>query len=477
MDTENVPIEGPITQSTSVIEWTGLAPIPAAERHGKPWHVGGLWFAAQLVPSALFLGVIGGPGGLNLNFWAAVAAIVLGNVLGVVGPAALSLTGPVTGLPCLAQSRVPFGRLTGVAGVLAALTSIAFIALGAIFGAQALEVAFGLNPTVAILLVFLLEGLVSVAGYRILHLFERVMAFVVAAGFILITVVVLANVGGVQAAAAKVATGGVGSFFLLAAISFGFSFGWAHNAPDYCRYLPQSTSKPRLFWATFIGIAVACTWVEILGLTASSLLTGSSPMASIFGLVGGGAVGVLVMIAMYLGVVANAAVAQYSAGLQILGAGIRLPRPLVTAIVAAVALALTLYLDGGNLSDKFTNVLLLATYWIGPFVGIWIVVWARKPDLALFMKTATTRNSSLRPGWAALAAIIIGYLGALPFSSTAVGSDLAQSHNAAAMLVGSVSRQALDGADLAYPVGILLGALVFAVLTRGPFTKRGDLYV
>lgn len=457
--------DNPATKG-SVIEWTGLAPITAKDRHGKPWHVGGLWFAAQLVPTALFLGVLGGPSGLGLSYWAAFGAIVLGNVLGALGPAAMSLTGPKTGLPLLAQARVPFGRVTGVVGILAAITSVAFIALGAIFGAEALQVAFGLPPIIAVLLVFFLEGLVSVAGYRIMHLFERSMAILVAAGFVFITIIVLADVGSIPAAATAGSTSSIGMFFLMAAISFGFSFGWAHNAPDYCRYLPATTSGPKLFWATFGGIALACIWMEILGLTASTMLSGSAPMAAINTLVGGGPIGALIMVAMYLGVVANATVAQYSAGLQILGAGVRLPRPVVTAIVAAFAFALTLYLQSGDLAEKFTNVLLLATYWVGPFLGIWLVLWTRKPDHSAFMRTATTPVAQLHSGRPALISLVAGYLLSLPFSSTAVGSELAQSHNPAALWVGSISRGILDGADLAYPVGLVFGAIIYRLLTR-----------
>ncbi|MBT8159231.1 MULTISPECIES: cytosine permease [Arthrobacter] len=466
MSGEKTYLQDKEVAKASVIEWTGLSPVDAKDRHGKTWHIGGLWFAAQLVPTALFLGVLGGPSGLGLSYWAAFGAIVLGNVLGAIGPAAMSLTGPKTGLPLLAQARIPFGRATGVVGILAAFTSVAFIALGAIFGAEALQVAFGLNPTVAVLLVFALEGLVSVAGYRVMHLFERTMAIVVAAGFILISAVVIGNLGTVTVSAAGSSSAGVGSFFLMAAISFGFSFGWAHNAPDYCRYLPASTSRPKLFWATFAGIAVACVWMEILGLTASTMLSQTSPMAAIHALVGGGAIGAFIMIAMYLGVVANATVAQYSAGLQILGAGVKLPRPLVTGIVTAFAFALTIYLQTGNLDAKFTNVLLLATYWVAPFIGIWLVLWGRKPNHEAFMKMATTPVAVLHSGRSPLIALAVGYVAALPFSSTAIGSDLAQSNNPAAILVGSLSRQILDGADLAYPVGIIVGAIVFGILTR-----------
>lgn len=458
----NVRVPSATAEKQPLIEWAGLAPVPPEERHGKTWHVGGLWFAAQLVPSAVFLGVLGPQ--LGLSYWAAFAAIVLGNVLGAIGPAVLSTSGPLTGLPLLAQARALFGRSTWLVGILAAFTSVAFIALGAVFGAQALEAAFGINQFVGIVLVFLLEAVISVAGYRMLHRFERVMAFVVAGGFIVVSIAVVANLGSAPVDQGAAPADSPGSFMLLAAITFGFAFGWSHNAPDYSRYLPASTPKVGLFFATYLGIGLACVWMQVLGLTAATLLSVANPMLAIYTLTGGGVLGVMIMITMYLGVVANAAVAQYSAGLQILGAGVRLPRPVVTGCVAVLAFLLTIYLNSGDLSDRFSSVLLLSTYWVAPFVGIWAIGWLSRSRFSLSLHLAATPVQRLRHGWAALIALIAGYFACLPFSSTSIGDELAATGSPLAWLCGGVSRAVLGGGDLAYPVGIVVGALLYIVL-------------
>jgi NCS1 family nucleobase:cation symporter-1 len=458
----NVQAADAPVEKRSLIEWAGLARVPAEERHGKAWHVGGIWFAAQLVPSAVFLGVLGPQ--LGLSFGVAFWAIVVGNALGVLGPAVLSTSGPRTGFPLLAQARALFGRATGLVGVLAAFTSVAFIALGAVFGAQALEAAFGLNQFIGIVLVFVLEAAISIAGYRVLHRFERVMAIVVAIGFLVISIAVIAQLGDASAAPAAAPADSPGSFILLAAITFGFAFGWSHNAPDYSRYLPATTSKVGLFFATYLGIGLACVWMEALGLTAGTLLNVANPMGAIYTLTGGGILGAVIMIMMYLGVVANAAMAQYSAGLQILGAGVRLPRPVVTGCVAILAFALTVYLNSGDLSDNFQSVLLLATYWVGPFVGIWVIGWLVLPNFARNMRLAATPTSALRFGWPAVISLIVGYLACLPFSSTSIGDQLAQLGGPLTWLCGGVSRSLLGGGDLAYPVGIIVGSLLYLVL-------------
>jgi NCS1 family nucleobase:cation symporter-1 len=440
------------------IEWAGLEPIAPEDRHGTARQVGVLWFAAQLVPSAVFLGLLGPQ--LGLGFGASLGAIVLGNLLGALGPSLLCLSGPRTGTPTLGQARAMFGGSTRLVGLLAALTSVSFIALGAVFGGQALRAAFGLPQGVGILLVFLVEAAVSVLGYEVLHRFERWSAVLGACGFLTVSAVVLAK--GIDPGAIGGSGGGWGSFGLMTAITFGFAFGWAHNAPDYSRYLPATTSSTGLFLATYLGITTACVWMEALGLAAARHLEGSDAMAALYELMGGSVGGAVVMVAMFVGVAANAAVAQYSAGLQLMGVGVALPRPLVTAGVAVFAFGLTLYLVSGELTDTFSNVLLLSTYWVGPFVGVWAVTWSRRRLASVPVRPGSAQWR--RRTVAGAVALVLGYLAALPFSSTTAGSDLADAGSPFAALCGSISRSVLDGADLAYPVGILAGLVIYRLL-------------
>ncbi|HEY5833027.1 purine-cytosine permease family protein [Streptomyces sp.] len=464
------------TRAQATVEWAGLEQVPPGERHGTPARVGVLWFAAQLVPTAFFLGALGSADYIGLSLGHAMAAIVLGTTVGALAPAALSITGARTGLPQLAYSRAVFGGGTALVGLFAFGTSIAFIALGCILGAEALDVTFGLPFLPAVALVFACVAFVSTLGYRIMHTVERLMAVVVGAGFLLLTVQVVRHAGDVHLHQTVHGGDAAGSFGLLAAASFSFAFAWAHNAADYCRYLPADVSGVRLFVWVWAGIVSACVWLEGLGLLAGSLLPDTSAMAAVNHLVGGGAQGRLVLVALCLGVVANATVAQYSSGLQLMAAGVRLPRPMVTAMTGLVAFALTVYLHQGNLADRFTNVIFLASYWVGPFVGILAVHWwRRRPGRARASANATgtgPRSSQ----YAAVTAQVVGFLVCLPFSNTTLGTELAAHNAVLEALFGSVARGLLHGADLAYPVGLVVGALVHLCLSRvrterTPFTE------
>lgn len=445
----------------SAVEWTGLEQVSPDARHGTASRVGILWFAAQLVPTAFFLGALGSASYIGLSFGHALTAIVIGTALGALAPAALSVAGPRTGLAQLAQARGIFGRGTTLVGLLAFGTSIAFIALGSILGAEALRITLHLPFMPAVILIFLCIALVSTLGYQFMHTFERVMAVVVGAGFVLLSIQVLRHTGDIHLHQTMHGADAFGSFGLMAATSFGFTFAWAHNAADYCRYLPANVSSGKLFVWVWAGIVTACVWLEGIGLTAGTILPDTTPMAAVNHLMGGGAEGGIVLGALCLGVVANSTVAQYSAGLQLLSAGVRLSRPMVTVLTAVVALALTVYLQQGDLAPHFTNVMFLASYWVGPFVGILAVYWWRNRAGDGLVEAASSSIRSLPPRWNAVTAQVIGFLACLPFSNTTLGNDLAKDNAVLKALCGSVSRGPLHAADLAYVVGLLVGGVVY----------------
>ncbi|MCU1654753.1 MAG: cytosine permease, partial [Pseudonocardia sp.] len=126
-----------------------------------------------------------------------------------------------------------------------------------------------------------------------------------------------------------------------------------------------------------------------------------------------------------------------------------------------VSLALTLYLQHGDLAPRFTNVMLLASYWVGPFVGIVAGRWWQRPSTAGLAATAASAIRALPARPHAVAALLAGFLACLPFSNTTLGTDLAARHAVLNALLGSVSRGVLHGADLAYPVGLLAGGGVY----------------
>src|SRR6201996_2127545 len=91
----------------SAIEVRSIDYVPLAERHGKLWHLGPLWFMSNAQIATLAVGVLGVGAGGNL-IWALIA-IVLGTAVGTFFMAAHSAQGPQLGLPQMIQSRPQFG--------------------------------------------------------------------------------------------------------------------------------------------------------------------------------------------------------------------------------------------------------------------------------------------------------------------------------------------------------------------------------
>jgi hypothetical protein len=88
----------PLAVETRTIDY-----IPRGERHGRPWHLGALWFVANAELISFATGPIGI--GLGLNFaWTAVA-IILGTLIGTLAMAFHSAEGPRLGLAQMIQSR------------------------------------------------------------------------------------------------------------------------------------------------------------------------------------------------------------------------------------------------------------------------------------------------------------------------------------------------------------------------------------
>src|SRR6201998_2706375 len=111
--------------------------VPLAERHGKLWHQGPLWFMSNAQIATLAVGVLGVGAGGNL-IWS-VVAILLVVLVGTFFMPALCAQGPQLGLPQMIQSRPQFGYVGAIlVWVFAYLQYAGFNVFNTILGGQSL---------------------------------------------------------------------------------------------------------------------------------------------------------------------------------------------------------------------------------------------------------------------------------------------------------------------------------------------------
>src|SRR5438477_11473555 len=100
------------------IEGRGIEPIPETARYGSLGRIFTVWFTPNLVPAAFFVGTLAAADFIGLGWWAGLAAIVIGNVIGAGLVGLLSAMGPQSGMAQIPASRLPFGKAIVVPAVI-----------------------------------------------------------------------------------------------------------------------------------------------------------------------------------------------------------------------------------------------------------------------------------------------------------------------------------------------------------------------
>jgi NCS1 family nucleobase:cation symporter-1 len=439
----------PTRTGDRALETHGMAPIPDGHRYGGVHRMFTVWFTPNMELSGVFTGTLAVVFGLG--FQLGLVAIILGTIIGSLPVAILCTWGPKSGTAQVPLARLPFGKTIVVPGTVQWLSSIAWDALVGLFGGEAAQLLFHVPFWLGVAIVLALEGIVSVYGYEFVHQLQVIGSVILIVLFVVLSVrifqhhIVMPH-NTVHGAALA------GSFVLMVTVSLSAGISWATYASDYSRYMKPTSSGRSIFWLTLAGLVASYVWVETIGLAGASVL-GNQTAAGVRTLMGGGTLGVLALIAIVFGSIASNSMNDYTGSLAFQALGARMRRPIIAAIVAVLAFAAILWMNAGNTSGKFTNILLFIGYWIAPFCAIVMIDWHYDKDKYTpgFLRTALNFRN-LRNGWAAIAAFLIGFAAMVPFMDTSI-------------IVGPVAK-ALDGADLAFYVGFVVAGILYYILRR-----------
>lgn len=449
------------------IETHGIERVsPKTRAHVRIFDNFTMWLSANLVISTVALGALAIPI-FGLGFWDSVLAIIIFNILGVLPVAFFSTLGPKLGLRQMTISRFSFGWVGAIImAVFNVGACIGWSAVNVIVGAQLVTaLSNGAIPRwVGILIIAILTTIVSIYGYKYVHRYERFAWIPMAIIF-----VILAAVAGPKFAVVAPSVSGVvwwAGFISFGGAVYGFATGWSSYASDYNVNQPEDTPASRVFWLTFLGVAIPCVLLEILGMSLTTITAfkgkgGGDLLAA--GLQPLGGFGIFLLVLLALSIIANNIPNDYSLGLSIQVWGKpfqRVNRAVWTLIGAVIYVAIAIP-AAANFNVTLENFLLLIAYWLGPWAIILVLehfVFRR----GKYNVEDWNTPAKLPIGWAAIVSMAIGLVG------VALGA-------AQVYYVGPIANlfNPPYGMDIGFELGVVFAAIAYLILRRIELNASG----
>ena len=460
----------PSREGDMTVEGHGMDPIPETARYWSVARVFTVWFTPNLVPAAFFLGTLAAASFIGLGFWTSFAAIVVGNLVGSVLVGALATMGPKTGMAQMPLARLAYGKSIVVPGLLNWISCIGWDGINSVFGAAAISILTGLPFIVSLIVIVVLQAALGILGYEAIHTFEKYMAIVLGAMFVVLTIAIAGQAGGALSRTDAVSgLDQIGSFILYSTIIASFVLAWALYASDYTRYLPSSTDGSSVFWYTVLGLTLAAGWIEVLGMFVADKALETGAVDTINSILSGSPLAALAMVAIGIGTVAVNAMNDYTGSLSLQAAGIRVPRVYSAIVVAVLGFGVTLWLNSENLVTKIENILLFLSYWIAPWAAVVLADWRMRGSRADVSRLVNF--SALPSGTLALLAAVVGFLVSLPFQTSTLGGEIATTTG---LPINTIAANNLHYADIAYVIGFVVSYVLYLLVARARVTQSPE---
>jgi len=371
--------------------------LPEEKTESSLLNVGTMWMSANLVVSSIALGVLG-PALFFTGFVDGVLVVVFFNLLAVLPVAYFSCFGMRLGLRQMVLTRYSWGlRGLGAPFVccLNILACVGWTANNTIAGAQLLTAINGnVGLWAGCLIIVLLTGVVTTAGYKAIHYYERY-AWI---PMFIIFIIIAAEIGKSGAFVEVPYTTGpaeAGAVMSFGAAIFGYGIGWCSYAADYTVYQPTNRNPYYIFFFVYAGLSIPLILAEILGVAAGQLVSNGDPdfladpdalayftaytNNSVGGLIGQilaplGGFGSFCMVILSLSIIANNVPNIYSASLTI--AALHpifqaVPRFIWNIIVTLITLAIAIPAST-HFAEFFDNLLTVLAYWLAIYSTVLI---------------------------------------------------------------------------------------------------------
>jgi NCS1 family nucleobase:cation symporter-1 len=446
-----------------VVESHTIDYIGAEERHGWARDLFAVWFVPNIAVTNVVVGVVVLSLGQSM-LWS-ILSIVFGVVAGTVFMALHSAQGPTMGVPQMIQTRAQFGFVGSLLPVLIAIViELGWFTVISVLTGQAITAMTGMSINASIIVSSAVVLAITIFGYDLLLQYARLLSLLTVVLFAAIVVkVFFVN----DTPSITESSDSVGMFLLAAGIAASSAMTWAPFVADYSRYLPTSTSTRSAFWYTFLGCAGGAGLSMVIGvLLGLQTADGAADPVAATGDILGSGISWLVLLILILGLIQGNVLDLYSAGLSSVTAldcvGVVMERARsvrvrwgISVVSCVVLTVLAVIAAHSDFLVTYENYLLVILYLIIPWTAINLVDYylLRHGDYAipeLFERDGVYG----RTNWPALGVYAVGILAQAPFVNTT--------------LYQGWFVDDLDGADLAWIVGLLVsGGLYYAVRRRG----------
>jgi nucleobase:cation symporter-1, NCS1 family len=263
-----MPVSDAYKSVPASIEVRSIDYVPDRERHGGLASQFTLWLAANLQITAIVTGALAVVFGGDV-FWSLVA-LLLGQLIGGAVMALHAAQGPQLGLPQMISCRVQFGVYGAVIPIVAVcLMYIGFSASGCVLAGQAVGQLLHVDDGVGIVIFSCFIVIVTLLGYRFIHLLGRIASIVGIAAFVYMFSRMFASND--IAALLSERHFSLSKFLLAMSLSASWQIAYGPYVADYSRYLPGDTSVARVFTAVGLGSVIGSQISMTFGVLAAAL--------------------------------------------------------------------------------------------------------------------------------------------------------------------------------------------------------------
>jgi NCS1 family nucleobase:cation symporter-1 len=444
-----------------LLEQQTIQPIPSDKRHGHPRDLFRLWFGVNFMPLTVVTGALGTTI-FGLSFAWSLVAVVVGNAIGAVFMALHSVQGAVLGVPQMIQSRGQFGmKGSALVVVIVLMMYIGFLASIVTLGGQTLNQAFKGHISVdsGIVVTGVVTTVIVIFGYRLIHVFNRIVLPLFVLGVIVMFVWMLL-VERVPSSAFSNGGFTLAGFLSMTSVAAVWQIAYAPYVSDYSRYMPVDINPRRTFWFSWGGTALGGSILMLAGVLAGAIAPSGDPLGVITDYTGG--IAWLIMVIFFIGAVDASVINLYGPALcfvtlvQTFKAdwlpGAR-ARALVTLIWMAIALYLALFLADQFLGN-YSNFVLMLLYVLVPWSAInlidyYLIKRAHYEVPSFFDARGGIYGQVI---WPAMIAYVIGVLVQIPFFTLSFYTGPAAT--------------ALDHVDVAWLVGLVVTFVVYYPMAK-----------